>query len=90
MHQKNIRDIICGVIGFILLVVAVAIIASGCAAKPVEVYIPQKCQTEVPPKLDCSSVKPDEYEKITHCMIWNKKREQLLEARLKYCIGDDL
>lgn len=91
MYHKSIRDMICILIGVILFMILLAIIVSGCASsKPVEVYIPQKCQTEIPPKLDCSSVKPDEYEKITHCMIWNKKRQELLEARLRFCIGDDL
>lgn len=75
-----------------LLFLFIGLILASCA-KQVEykdVYIPQKCQVELPPKLNCSSVSSTDYEAITHCMIWNKKRQELLEARLKFCIGDDL
>lgn len=87
--KKNLdRTII--IILFICWCLFVIIVLSACAAKTEykDVYIPQKCQVDMPPKLDCSSVRSDEYEKITHCMIWNKKREELLEAKLNFCIGE--
>lgn len=90
MEVKKLFDKFIITLLIFLFFLFVGLILASCA-KQVEykyVYIPQKCQVELPPKLDCSSVVSTDYEAITHCMIWNKKREELLEARLKFCIGE--